>query len=126
MDNVFSQKTEEIFKAHPYVFIWVISVALVALFYVGKVYAEKETVENLSKDFNSKLGELSLSIEALDAKVDRSFQELKLDGIVTQIYELEGIVGTIDETSRDGARLNALRIQRNQICRDLGLQACDQ
>jgi len=45
MENFVSQISERVFKAHPYVFMFVVIVAALLLGYSYKVFAEKVDVE---------------------------------------------------------------------------------
>lgn len=132
MDNVVSQVTERVLKAHPYVFIFVILVAAALLGYSYRVFAEKvdvdasfavlqENVDDNVQDLSRQIQAIKSDVKAIDNKIDRAFLEQRLNDLDGEIYRLERIVGTPEGNSRDAVRLDNLKIERTNLERSLQL-----
>jgi predicted nucleic acid-binding Zn-ribbon protein len=119
MDNVISDVSIRVFKAHPYVFLFVMGVSGATIGYSYQVFAEKLEVEKEVASLNFKVDGITDRVKDIDTKLDRSFLELQLNDIDREIYSLEHIISTIEATPRDAERLDRQRIRRNEIQREI-------
>jgi len=120
-------------KEHPRIILLMVLTAMGILGYSYATFAEKmdvdQKVDSLetrldqqSVDLKNALKDVNLRLTTIEWTQEQRFLEQRLATIESEIYQLERLVAKGDETPRDQQRLDALKIEFNQMTRTLDSQ----